>query len=374
YWRQAVGDYWDPDTLVVGPALGYPLLPATKYAIVVTTGVKATSGAPIGPSPDLSAVLGLTPTNATNAPVQALFVPALADLAALGIPASAIAHFTSFTTNDPAAELFSVADGVPTDIPAPTILTDTDAGITDAGSGSSFQWNPADVEPGIYDVYSGWYGPAPNYQQGVAPYTASGGNFVFDPSGHAVVQNTFPMRFTLVVPNQAPCPMPTNGYPILMYAHGTGGDYRSVIVEGGSVGDAMARQCVASIGTDDIFHGARPGAPPLGDPGAEGIEEAAFYNFANPNAMRTNTRQSAIDVVQEARLFTETKLTVPASIAVTKAPITFDPTKVLFMGHSQGSLNGPLYFAADSSARGGVLSGAASGVPITLLDKTSPSP
>ena len=68
----------------------------------------------------------------------------------------------------------------------------------------------------------------------------------------------------------------------------------------------MARQCIASIGTDDIFHGARPGAPPLGDPNAETAEELAFFNFSNPAAMRTNTRQSAIDVVQEARLFTET--------------------------------------------------------------------
>ncbi len=391
YWWQPTGDYWSPDTLAVGPALGYPLLPKTKYAVVVTRGVKATDGTPIGPSPDLSAVLGLTPTNATNAPVRDLFAPPLADLAAIGIAAEQIAHFTSFTTNDPTAELFSIADDVPRTVPAPTILdhadvegddagadadadaeADADAGLP--GDASTLQANPSDTEHGVYDVYSGWYGPAPNYQEGTAPYMPSGGAFVFDPTGHATLQNTFPMRFTLVVPNAAACPMPADGYPILMYAHGTGGDYRSVIEEGNSVGDAMARQCIASIGTDDIFHGARPGAPALGDPNAEGEEELAFYNFENPAAMRTNTRQSAIDVVQEARLFTETKLTIPASVSVTGAAIAFDATKLLFMGHSQGSLNGPLYFAADSSARGGVLSGAGSGVPITLLDKTSPTP
>jgi len=59
---------------------------------------------------------------------------------------------------------------------------------------------------------------------------------------------------------------------------------------------------------------------------------------------------------------------------VTGKAITFDATKLLFMGHSQGSLNGPLYLAADPSARGGVLSGASSDVSITLMDKTSPSP
>jgi hypothetical protein len=374
YWQQAAGVYWQPDTLVVGPALGYPLLPNTKYAIVVTNGVRSTAGAPIGPSPDLSAVLGLTPTNATNQPVHDLFAPALADIAALGVVATSIAHFTYFTTNDPTAETFAIADNLAATVPAPAVLTDVDAGVGDGGSGTTLQQNPSDVEQGVYDVYSGWYGPAPNYQEGVPPYTSAGGGFVFDPSGHAVLQNTFPMRFTLVVPNATPCPMPANGYPILMYGHGTGGDYRSIIEEGNSVGDAMARQCIASIGTDDIFHGARPGAPPLGDPNAETAEELAFFNFQNPPAMRTNTRQAAIDVVQEARLFTQTHLTIPATLSVTGAAIAFDPTKVLYMGHSQGSLNGPLYLAADTSARGGVLSGASSGVPITLLDKTSPSP
>jgi len=182
------------------------------------------------------------------------------------------------------------------------------------------------------------------------------------------------MRFTLVVPNATACPMPANGYPILMYAHGTGGSNVSVIEEENSVGDAMARQCIASIGTDQIFQGVRPGAPPPGDPNAETEEETSFFNVANPAAFRANTIQSAIDVVEEARLFTETKLTVPASTSVTGHAITFDGTKLLFMGHSQGSLNGPLYFAADPSSLGGVLSGASSDVSITLLDKTSPTP
>jgi hypothetical protein len=380
-FRQASGDYWQADTLVVGPALGYPLLPNTKYAIVVTRGVRSTAGAAIGPSPDLSAVLGLTATSSTNKPVHDLFAPALADVVALGIPASNIAHFTVFTTNDPTAELFKVVDLLPALVPAPTVLPNGAPGTSsfageDAGAAnaSSLVSDTADVSPGIYDVYQGWYGPAPNFQQGTAPYLDSGGNFVFDSSGNAVLQNTFPMRFTLVVPNAGPCPMPASGYPILLYAHGTGGDFRSVIDEENGVGDAMARQCIASMGIDEIFSGARPGAPAPGDPNAEGDEEVSFFNVGNPSAMRTNTRQSAIDIVTQARLFTETKMAIPAATAVTGKAIVFDPTKLLFMGHSQGGLSGPLYLASHASALGGVLSGSSSSVPITLLDKTSPSP
>jgi len=380
YCRQSAGDYWLPDTLAVGPALGYPLLANTKYAIVVTRGVKAADGTPFAPSADLSAVLGLTPTSATNKPVHDLFAPALADLAALGIKASDIAHFTTFTTNDPTAVMFAMADGLPGQIAAPTVLTNGAPGVSAAEAGddggaaaSSLYSDTADVEPGVYDVYRGWYGPAPNYQAGVPPYMSSGGDFVFD-AGTATIQDTFPMLFTLVVPNASACPMPASGYPILIYAHGTGGSNRSVIDEGNSVGDAMARQCVASIGTDQIFQGVRPGAPAASDPNAETDENLYVFNVANPASMRAVTIQSAIDVVQEARLFTETRLTVPASTSVTGEAITFDSSKILFMGHSQGSLNGPLYLAADPSARGGVLSGASSDVSITLLDKTSPTP
>jgi len=386
YYQEAAGVYWPADTLAVGPARGYPLLPSTKYAIVVTRGLKSKAGVPIGPSVDLSAVLGLTPTNATNKPVHDLFAPALADVAALGIPASQIAHFTFFTTNDPAGVMFSMADALPGQIAPPTVLTngavaasldagtDASADAGDAGGASSLVSVPGDVEAHVYDVYRGWYGPAPNYQAGVPPYWTSGGEFVFDAQGNAVIQDTFPMRFTLVVPNATACPMPANGYPILMYAHGTGGNNLSVIEEGGSVGDAMARQCIASIGTDQIFQGVRPGAPAADDPNAESKEDLAFFNFGNPAAFRTNTIQSALDVVHEARLFTQTKMTVPAAVSVTGTTILFDSTKLLFMGHSQGSLNGPLYMAADPSALGGVLSGASSDVSITLLDKTSPTP
>lgn len=46
----------------------------------------------------------------------------------------------------------------------------------------------------------------------------------------------------------------------------------------------------------------------------------------------------------------------------------------MFFGHSQGGLNGPLYMAADPSAKGGVLSGSSAVMSITLNEKTKPSP
>ncbi len=99
-----------------------------------------------------------------------------------------------------------------------------------------------------------------------------------------------------------------------------------------------------------------------------------FYNFQNPIAARTNGRQSAIDEVQRARLFTESNMVVPASVSTSSADIPFDASKLMVFGHSQGGLNGPLFTAVDPAARGGVFSGSGAEIAIALLDKTSPQP
>ena len=160
--------------------------------------------------------------------------------------------------------------------------------------------------------------------------------------------------------------MPAAGYPIVVYAHGTGGNYRSFI-GGKRDGNALAARCIATMGIDQIFHGTRPG------PRTSGTPELLFFNVENPVAARANGPQSAIDVVQQARLFTETKITIPATVVACPArEIRFDPDKLVFFGHSQGGLNGPLFLAIDDQAKGGMLSGSGSMIVIALLEKTEP--
>lgn len=358
FWQQGDGVYWLHDTLAVRPALGYPLRPNTKYALVVTNALKAADGSDIAPSGDLKEVLDLATVEPRVQAAHDLYAPAVADLAGDGILAGAIVHLAVFTTNDPAAELFAIDDDVHAHVPAP---------VPDAGA-----WTAAE-RTADYDVYEGTY-PSPNYQQGTAPYSQSGGNFVFDASGKPVLQNTYTQAFCLVVPDAQKCPMPAAGYPIVLYAHGTGGNYRSIIEERNSFGDLMAQHCLASMGINQPFSGTRPGAPPPSDPNYEGDEDLLFFNLNNPMAARTNARQGAIDIAQQARLFTESHLTVPASVSRTGGAIAFDGTKLLFIGHSEGGLDGPLFLAADGAARGGVLSGSGAMITVALLEKTQPQP
>jgi hypothetical protein len=361
FWQGPAGVYWLADTLAVRPALGYPLRPATRYALVVTRAIRAAGGAPIDPAHDLQEVLGVGQAQ-LEARVQAahdLYAPAVAELAGVGLPASDIVHLAVFTTSDPTADLFAVADDVHRSVPVPA---------ADPAS-----WMAAD-STADYDVYEGKYGPSPNYQRGTPPYSETGGDFVFDAGGHPVLQNTFTQTFCLVVPNPARCPMPSAGYPIVLFAHATGGNYRFIVDEHNSFGQLLAQHCLASMGINQIFAGDRPGAPPAGDPNYVSDEDLLFFNLNNPLAARTNPRQAAVDVVQQGRLFTEGHLAVPANVSRTQSAIAFDAARVLFVGHSEGGMNGPLFLAADDQARGGVLSGSGAMITIALLGKTKPSP
>lgn len=347
-YRAAEGLYVLPNTLRWMPTLGFPLRPHRTYALVVTTGVRGAAGESVLPSGELRQVLGLAPATGSRSLLGARWAPAIEILRGAGVPPANIAHLAVFTTSAPAEELFAVRDALRQNVPAPEFNFRVPWALSNGKN---------------YVEYVASYTNAPNYQEGKLPFAAfgDGGSFHYK-DGKPTVVDTFEPRFSLTVPN---CAMPTDGYPIVLHAHGTGGDYRSHL----SFATKLAAQCIASMGVDQIFHGTRPGAP--NDPQET---EILFFNFQNAEAARTNGRQSALDEVQRARLFTETHATIPATLAKGGKEIRFDGKKVMFFGHSQGGLNGPLFLASDDGALGGVLSGSGGTLAISLLGKTQPTP
>lgn len=351
-FRVEAGVYWPRHTLAFLPAFGRPLRPATRFAFVVTDRVRGANGETIVPGPGLAQVLGLASADGAALSARGALEPVVDSLGGLGIPARSIVHLAVFTTNDPTEEATRIRDWVIASYPAPVVIADS--------------WLRKDHDRGFMHVYEGLYGPSPDFQQGEIPFQSygDGGALTFDADGTPVVQREFDLRFALAVPDEDRCPMPEAGYPIVLYAHGTGGSYRSML-GGGDEAEALAERCIATMGIDQIFHGTRPGAN-------AGNVELLFFNVENPDAARANGPQSAIDVVQQARLFTETKIVVPAAISRSGKDVRFDPERVAFFGHSQGGLNGPMFLAMDDQARGGVLSGSGSLISITLLEKTKP--
>jgi hypothetical protein len=350
-FRARAGVYVSSNTLAFMPAPGYPLRRATRYAFVVTNAVRSENGGSIARAPDLDAVLSDESARGALDAARSAWSDAVDEVERAGIARDEIVHLAVFTTNDPAKEARALRDFVRASYPAPAVDPAT--------------FIAAESRDTV-DVYEGRYGPSPDFQSGSPPFQqfGHGGQLSFDEDGNAVVEREFDVRFALAVPNAAACPEPDDGYPIVLYAHGTGGNYRSMFGARGEAENLGAR-CIASMGIDQIFHGDRI-APGMASP------DILFFNVVNPVAGRANAIQSAVDLVQQARLFTESELTVPAGISGRGAPIAFDGSKLGFMGHSQGGINGPIFLGIDDQALGGMLSGSASMLMIALLEKTEP--
>jgi predicted esterase len=335
-FRADAGDYFfAPNTLAFAPALGTAMRHGGRYAVVATRELTGPSG-PARPSDDLAALLR------GEGPLATSWGAALDILAKAGVPRERIAHLAVFTVDDPTRGMLKLAEHSRA-LPLPKVTSLVLVSTTD----------PA------YDEYQGSYEGAPDYQVGVPPFLMGGGGIAFDAEGEPVVQRVLSQRFELLVPKANACPPPADGYPFALYAHGTGGDWKSLVTSG--TGPALASKCIASMGVDQLFHGVRPGAPAESDPNAESKAGLSFFNVANASAIRHNNQQAAVDEVMRARLVASGALTIDASVSATTQPIAFDPKRLAFYGHSQGTFNGAVFLAHDENlVRGAVLSGSCS--------------
>lgn len=338
-FREQAGVYVPANLLSFHPAFGQPLRPATRYALVVDDLVRDAAGDPVGQAEELAALL-------EGDISHDVYDEAIAELDDLGIAASDIVHLAVFTTTDPTRDAYAIRDWTVQNYPAPSAL--------DAWS--------AEEQVDEYDVYEGRFGDLPDFQTGTPPFATEGGEFTFDDGGEPVLQREIDLRFALGVPDDGACPEPDDGYPVVLVAHGTNGDYRSAFAADHEA-TMFAGVCLATLSIDQLYHGERPG---------NAAPEQYYFALFNPLAARTNGPQSALDFVQLARLVREGNFAVPESVSRTGTEIHFDPDNVLFFGHSQGGLNGPILFAFDDEPRGGVFSGAGATISLALLQKTSP--
>ncbi|HEY4177581.1 MAG TPA: hypothetical protein VGM90_12130 [Kofleriaceae bacterium] len=321
------------DNLVVRPYPGFPLAEATQYALVVTTRVQS-GGAAIAVAKGFADVAGAS-TDAMATKLRTIDAPLLTWLDAAGGDERAdVAAAAVFTTQHAMVIAPALRKAIFA-LPAPT-ATD----VVSPGTNATYQ------------TFTGNY-MAPNFQSGDVPYKVAGsGKISVGPDGAAVIGHMESLRFALTVPAGA---VPANGWPICIYAHGTGGDWKSFIGEG--VAGDLAQQGIAVISMDQVLHGPRN---PNGDP------ELDFFNFANPYAARDNALQGAADAWSQMRL------ALGLSIVNGGKTQTFDGSKVFFFGHSQGGITGPAFVTFEPKVRGAILSGTAGLLYENILHKTMP--
>ncbi len=380
------------DTLAVKPQRGVVLRPGTLYAAVLR---RDRGGVTLGTSLDLEITKWTRARpDAHEERARALHAQAFAALEELGVGRESVAGIAVFRTQVPydvtrkmieaAANL--AGERAPKIVSAAWVGPPARAGKT----GSTHQ-----VE-GIYCT--------PNFQDRIdkAPFlTEDGGRVRLDAQGtprvvdlppgnpyrSAACGPLVPARFILTVPDG---PMPAGGWPLLVSAHGTGGDATSFLGRNDFSGWA-ARQGIAVVSTDQPLHGRegpapRPGsrepvAAALGLPLPGGFESGyAFYNPIHPGAARDNLRQAAVDAVVLGRLLLATDFAatkgangealLPALRG--RVPPRFDRDRLLYAGHSQGSQSIAVVGALDPRAKGVLLSGCGGDARLGILKRDEP--
>lgn len=338
YAGETIGTDW----LAALPYPGFPLREETTYALVITDRVRATDGTPVTAAGDFAAIAGTEPpADPDLARAQAIYQPLWDWLDEPGGDERAdVISAAVFTTQDATALLRDVREVVfGLEPPRPRAV----------------EWVRATDE---YDWYNGLY-DAPNFQRGEPPYrlASDGGDIQRDAeTGEPIIQRWEEMRFSFTVPRGE---MPENGWPVVLYAHGTGGSWHTYRSNG--TARFLAEQGIACIGIDQVLHG--PRVPPGTSP------EIAFFNFQNPLAARDNTLQGAIDNFQLLRLALAFDYTERHPGGRT---IRFDPERIYFFGHSQGGLTGPPFLAHEPLIKGAVLSGAGGLLYLSMILKTEP--
>lgn len=371
--------YICPNFAAVRPAHGAPLRPGGTYAVIMKKGVKTCnardkSGAcsDVGPdakqSPDFTAMIADTaPSDAALKDAWDAYKPLRDWMAKEKVTADQMLNAAVFTVGDPLRVASRLRNSVrTTDAPKPGEWVKCGAGVTspcpqnDAASGRACGGDDPD-----FDEYQTTI-DLPIFQQGTAPYLTAKDGGAIDASG-GPSEAIKPVRTekvcaALTVPKGTP---PASGWPIAIYAHGTGGSYRSHATDGSAKtlskidlgsGTTMG---FAVLGIDQVEHGTRRGS-------STASPNDLFFNFANPAAARYNAQQGAAD--QHALVRLAESLTVTSG----SATIKIDGTKIVYWGHSQGATEGAIFLAGDTSVKGAVFSGEGGSLVDALTTKTKP--
>lgn len=323
------------NALAAMPYPGFPLRGSTTYAFVVTRRLKGSDGTPVKRSADFTALMGTGTGDAAVVNARSKYAPLLTWLDGTGSKDKRddVVSAAVFTTQDPTS-LMGKLRQVTFTLPEPAA-----AGVHSTGSASA-----------SFKTFEGTY-QGPNFQKGDPPYITEGGYIELDGAGLPIVQRMEPIRFAATFPKTTP---PPEGWPVVVYAHGTGGDYRSFIREG--VAARLTAEGLACISIDQVLHGPR-------DPTGTN-PEITYFNIYNPLGTRDNGLQGAADDFQLMRLV---KL-----LTIEDGQLThrYNTNKIYFFGHSQGGLTGPPFLAFEPDVKAAVLSGAGSVLAFALLYKT----
>jgi pimeloyl-ACP methyl ester carboxylesterase len=348
-----------------------PFQPRTRYAFIVTSGVRSTAGVAAGADTVFRAVrdahlAGLT--SVPNVPQLTPLFPAITPLidtatGLLGLPGSSVAVAWTMQTQS-VSDVLDVIEATAT--PRPAVLVS--AGITTAQLGLGL--------PGIASIYTG-YMEVPYYGDPLNPLTSFWINSslappnVQNPTPVARVPNRrIPMLATL--PNaQSGQTQPPGGWPVVIFQHGITLN-RTLML---AIADGFAQAGFAVVAIDLPLHGVTDTASPFyqGPTSPFGDNERHFnldnvgdtgvfapdgeidngwqiLNVGNPLNARDHIRQAVADTIA----LTRTVPTLDFPDGDTNPDL--DGSRIHFVGISLGSIISGVFLGVNAEVTTATLS------------------
>lgn len=329
------------------PVYGFVRRPHTVYAAVLTDAVKDSSGTPLGRT--LAFHQAWTKDSKADANAVTNLAPLRTYFEKNKLDDKHVVVAAVFHTFDPTATLVKLSSWVETQ-PAPQV---------------SGAWVPMD-DYAAYQWFSNHY-TVPKIQSGDVP---GHGTIQWGSDGNPMVSGSQQVRLSLSIPKT---PMPDGGYPVMLYFHGSGGEYRQVLDRGplpqvaerdqlgepdAGTGPAayLAERGIAAMGFDFPLHGDRSNPPDT-----TGL--ALYDLFGDIDKTVDNMQVGAMEVVYLTRLIDQIQL--PSNLSPNLHPgnatdgiVRLNVTRLSAMGQSMGTTFGIPIASVDPRIKGYVFSGA----------------
>lgn len=363
----------------------------TRYALIVTRGVKDTAGEPIKPSEAFERFRRDLNFGQTEDPALKEYrkdlLSALEAARQVGIAGADVVTASVFTTQSATAILEKIRDQLHAAAPAPADFLLGPGGertVFNLADVAGITWNqqtrvagplsPVSVNVNLLGFVPGAVGQIA-FGKYVSPDYETVEKFippVGTRTGTPAVQGVNEVYFNLYLPSG---PRPAAGWPVAIFGHGVGGSKQG---GGGGLGQgggslalaaSLAEQGIATIAINVVGHGFGPlstltvrpsvGAPVTFPEGGRGIDQNGDQiiannegiNAAEPRSIirdRDGQRQTVADLLQLVRVI-EVGMDVGGD-----GLADLDPSRIYYLGQSLGGFYGTAFLAVEPSVQVGV--------------------
>jgi hypothetical protein len=375
---------WDPETNTLHAASDALLAQHTPYALIVTQGIRDTTGQPVEASEAFVRFRHALHRGHSQDPALQVYRHALrrglAAARGAGVPPADIVVASVFTTQSVTAVLEQIREQLTTATPAPaefrlgpdgrrTVFAPSqvrDLRFTaQTGTAPTFTPIPT-VDPAAWQGMVGVVGQlafgkyvSPDYETAAKVIPAVGTR-----TGVPAVQSQQEIYFNLMLPAGTP---PPQGWPVAILGHGNAGNKQQFLLF--LLGTELAAHGIATIQINAVGHGYGPLGTltvalgsgetvtfPAGGRGVDlngdGIINAnEGLVAAPPIRLRDGVRQTAVDLMQLVRV-----IAIGLDVDGDTVP-DLDASRISYVGVSLGGFYGTPVLAVEPAVHAGVLNG-----------------